>query len=377
MIVELGTSWGYPLPNGSFDGMVGALGKKLIDFGSSPIFIREDRARFIDYGRNTWSWKAGFLFRSPKSRTSIEIFLKPLSTSIWLITGVLAIVSIIILKMVTTFERNRYHNTTETSWSLSFLFTLGAFCQQGSPTVPKMACGRITAISIFLLSVIIYQFYSASIVSHLLMKPTSKIKNLKDLTESTLKVGCEDIIYNKDLFAHTTDKVLKELYFKKIYGKGNMSHFFPPEKGVDLVRQGGYAFHIEVARAYPIIETTFPDYAICELREVKLFKNTDLYNTMQKGTPFRDMLETCFQRLAEHGVLDREKKHWHPRKPECIQSSQAFVTFHVGLDEFYPALLILLIGIAISLIVLIVEKQIQMAREKTENENIARLPYTD
>lgn len=148
MIVELGKSWGYPLPNGSFDGMVGALGNKLIDFGSSPIFVRPDRAKFIDYGRNTWSWKsvtllviyhssdyyrAGFLFRSPKSRTSIEIFLKPLSTSIWLITGFLATASIVILKMVTTFEQNQYHNETETSWSLSFLFTLGALCQQGTP----------------------------------------------------------------------------------------------------------------------------------------------------------------------------------------------------------------------------------------------------
>lgn len=82
------------------------------------------------------------------------------------------------------------------------------------------------------------------------------------------------------------------MYYKKIYGKGNTSHFYPPEQGVALIKDGGYAFHIEVARAYPIIETTFPDYAICELREVKLFKNTDLYNTMQKGTPFRDMLET-------------------------------------------------------------------------------------
>nr|XP_015837359.1 PREDICTED: glutamate receptor ionotropic, delta-2-like isoform X3 [Tribolium castaneum] len=383
MIVELGSSWGYPFPNGSFDGMVGAMEKKLIDFGSSPIFVREDRARVIDYGRNTWSWKAGFLFRSPKSRTSIEIFLKPLSTSIWLITGVLATASIVILKMVTTFERNRYHSTSETSWSLSFLFTLGALCQQGSPWVPKMACGRITAISIFLLSLIIYQFYSASIVSHLLMKPTNKIRNLKDLTDSSLKVGCEDIIYNKDLFAHTTDKVLKDLYAKKIYGKGNTSHFFPPEKGLDLVRQGGYAFHIEVARAYPIIETTFPDNAICELREVKLFKNTDLYNTMQKGTPFRDMLESCFQRLAEHGLLVRERKHWHPRKPECIQSSKS-IRFNVGLDDFYPALVILLVGIVASLLILVIEKEFRILTENPAPPPIlvleaedAPYPYVD
>ncbi|CAH1364653.1 unnamed protein product [Tenebrio molitor] len=381
METELGKSWGYPYPNGSFDGMVGAMERKLIEFGSSPIFVREDRAKKIDYGRNTWSWKAGFLFRSPKSRTSIEIFLKPLATSIWLITALFAILSIIILKVVTTFERKEFHESVETSWSLSAVFTLGAFCQQGSPSVPRMVCGRITAIFIFLLSVIIYQFYSASIVSNLLIKPTYKIGSIKDLVDSPLKVGCEDIIYNKDLFEHTSDKILKELYFKKIYGKGNTSHFLLPQDGVNLVRDGGYAFHIEVARAYPIIEYTFSDEAICELQELKLFKNTDLYTTYQKGSSFRNMLETCFQRIAEHGILYREIKYWHPRKPECIQSSKSFLTFHVGLDEFYPALLILLFGILLSLVVLAVEKHVKMVKTRSKQtflklrENI--IPFTE
>jgi hypothetical protein len=57
METELGKSWGYPYPNGSFDGMVGAMECKLIEFGSPPMFVREDRAKKIDYGRNTWSFK--------------------------------------------------------------------------------------------------------------------------------------------------------------------------------------------------------------------------------------------------------------------------------------------------------------------------------
>lgn len=86
--------------------------------------------------------------------------------------------------------------------------------------------------------------------------------------------------------------------------------------------------------------------------------------------------------MDEHGILDREKKHWHPRKPECIQSNQAFISFHVGLDEFYPALLILLIGMLISLIVLIFEKHVQI-RKKSKKDRLAQsrkavhLPYTE
>nr|XP_008196050.2 PREDICTED: glutamate receptor ionotropic, delta-2-like isoform X2 [Tribolium castaneum] len=381
--IEVSKSWGYTNEDGTFDGMVGALERKIIDFGSSPLFLREDRARVIDYGRNTWILSAAFIFRNPKVRTSLEIFLRPLPSSVWLITGLLAIVSIIILKLATSFERRRYVYDVETSWSISVIFTLGAFCQQGSPSTPKMACGRIATFFIFLLSVLIYQFYSASLVSHLLNKPLTKIKNVRDLLLSPLKAGCEDILYDRDYFLHTTDKVAKELYAKKILGKSNSSNFHTPEAGLKLVAEGGYAFHVETATAYPIIESTFQDQAVCELREVPLFRTQPMHANFQKKSPFRDMFDTCFQRLAEHGLLVRERKHWHPRKPECIQSSKS-IRFNVGLDDFYPALVILLVGIVASLLILVIEKEFRILTENPAPPPIlvleaedAPYPYVD
>lgn len=46
-------SWGY-LKNGTFDGMIGALVRKEIDVGGSPIFFRSERAKVIDYTARTW-----------------------------------------------------------------------------------------------------------------------------------------------------------------------------------------------------------------------------------------------------------------------------------------------------------------------------------
>lgn len=140
------------------------------------------------------------MFQDPKAPTSFEVFLQPLSTSIWIITGLLTVLAILILKLVTTFELTKYNIIEETSWSISILFALGAFCQQGAASTPRLTCGRITTISIFLLSLIIYQFYSASLVSNLLLKPTTNIKTLKELLESPLKAGCEDILYDRDYF---------------------------------------------------------------------------------------------------------------------------------------------------------------------------------
>lgn len=42
------------MKNGTFDGMVGALVRKEIDVGGSPIFFRLERAKVIDYTARTW-----------------------------------------------------------------------------------------------------------------------------------------------------------------------------------------------------------------------------------------------------------------------------------------------------------------------------------
>lgn len=46
-------SWGY-LKNGKFDGMIGALVRREVDIGGSPIFFRIERAKVIDYTARTW-----------------------------------------------------------------------------------------------------------------------------------------------------------------------------------------------------------------------------------------------------------------------------------------------------------------------------------
>ncbi|CAH1169520.1 unnamed protein product [Phaedon cochleariae] len=135
-------------------------------------------------------------------------------------------------------------------------------------------------------------FYSASLVSTLLMKPDTKIKTIEDILGSEMKVGCEDILYNRDYFMYTIDKPSRKLYLKKVLGRQNTSNFLPPEEGLALVKNGGYAFHVELATAYPIIQKTFPDQTICQLREVQMYKTQPMHANVQKHSPFRDMFDT-------------------------------------------------------------------------------------
>uniref|UniRef100_A0A182UG70 Ionotropic glutamate receptor L-glutamate and glycine-binding domain-containing protein n=2 Tax=gambiae species complex TaxID=44542 RepID=A0A182UG70_9DIPT len=46
-------SWGY-LRNGKFDGMIGALSRREVDLGGSPMFFRQERHRVVSYTTRTF-----------------------------------------------------------------------------------------------------------------------------------------------------------------------------------------------------------------------------------------------------------------------------------------------------------------------------------
>lgn len=196
-------SWGYLTPSGYFDGLVGLLEQKKVDFGSSPLIYKLDRMPVVDYSYGNWILKSTFIYRKPKIvEKSYAIFLRPLSAHVW--CSILGVMVLLMLFLKVCFTREEKilldKSQVESSWSLLFLFTLGAFCQQGATCQPRLFSSRTLSIFVFLFCILIYQFYSASIVSYLLMDPPRQIKDLKDLSDSNLKIGIEDILIDRNYF---------------------------------------------------------------------------------------------------------------------------------------------------------------------------------
>lgn len=77
------------------------------------------------------NFRAAFVFRNPTTVRSMDIFLKPLSLSIWVLTFFCAICGVILLRGAFGFERNNMRRKVETSWNFLVLYTIGTFCQQG------------------------------------------------------------------------------------------------------------------------------------------------------------------------------------------------------------------------------------------------------
>lgn len=80
-----------------------------------------------------------------------------------------------------------------------FLLVFGATCQQGSAVAPSSITSRVIMVLVFTILMFLYTSYSANIVA-LLQSPSRKIRTLKDLYQSRLKLGVDDTVYNHYYF---------------------------------------------------------------------------------------------------------------------------------------------------------------------------------
>uniref|UniRef100_A0A8W7PR71 Ionotropic glutamate receptor C-terminal domain-containing protein n=1 Tax=Anopheles coluzzii TaxID=1518534 RepID=A0A8W7PR71_ANOCL len=179
----------------------------------------------------------------------------------------------------------------------AFFLVLFSFHLTGLSEIPHLSSGRCTSFFILLFGYLMYQYYSASIVGTLLMEQPKSIKTLRNLIDSRLTLGIEDIPYSRDYFVRTTDADSLELhrtrieYYEPKTGR-NESNFLAAADGLQLVREGGYAFHVAISAAYRIIRLTFSEREICELSEIDMFPvwSQWMVAIVQKNSPYRDVI---------------------------------------------------------------------------------------
>ncbi|XP_044747292.1 ionotropic receptor 75a-like isoform X2 [Coccinella septempunctata] len=359
IIMQRTNSWGYKQANGKFDGLVSLLENNLIDFGSSPLLFKEDRLPFVDYSYGNWKLRSAFIFKKPKRvADSYNIFLRPLDTKVWIL--ILIFMGIILINLKISFGMgsviSSHESRVDSSWSMLVLFIIGAFCQQGATCFPLSLSSRILSIFVFIFCILIYQFYSASIVSYILLDPPSSITNLQDLLDSNLEAGIEDILIDRNYFVQTKDPVAIQLYNKKVNKlmANNDTGFYEPSLGLALVKEGGFAFHVETSTAYPIIQNAFSNQDICDLEEIQMYRTQPMHTNLPKYSPFKEMLSYCMLRLVEDGILFRLRRFWDANKPECIETAKK-IEIRVSFKEFSFGIIIFTTGFSIALAILLME----------------------
>ncbi|XP_046969931.1 ionotropic receptor 75a-like [Vanessa cardui] len=347
-------SWGY-LRNGSFDGVVGALQRREADIGGTPVFFRSDRAKFIDYVAPTWQSRPCFILRHPKYPGGFySIYTRPLTAEVWFcILAVLALSGSVMCIMFNIKALKTTGDDNDSSSSMAFLFIFSAISQQGTTLTRGSTSMKIVIFMTFIFTLTLYQYYNATVVSTLLREPPKSIKNLRDLLNSDLKAGVEDVLYNKDFFKRTKDPLALELYHRKIVTSRHYN-FLEPEYGMRLVKRGGFAYHVDSITAYRIMKRSFSEREICDAHEIHLYPPQNMAAVLQKDSPYREHITVGIRKIFESGLMHRLKSIWDEPKPPCVRTPDSSI-FSVTLREFSMALLMLAVGILFAVLILVGE----------------------
>ncbi|THK33137.1 ionotropic receptor 75a [Diachasma alloeum] len=356
MKLHQATTFGY-LVNGSYNGIIGDIISGFIDMSITPFEFHVPRLKVIDYAVVTWYADTTFVFLHPKSSTLRNNFLKPFTNDLWWMILLVAAIYWLLLLLSLLLEQHHQAGTRDASLSAieTGLTTLAALSQQGLGDSPNFYSGRITFLSLFFWALLLYQFYSASIVSSLMTPPPRWIKSIKDLSESDIEVGAREHPYFHNYFEKMTDPDCIELYDRKMKSPTkNRNGFLPVDRGFKKVQEGGYAFITESAVTYQILHDTFSEDEICALQEVRVGRPRWLAPILPKNSPFKKMIIYGLRKMVQSGLLNRLQKIWRASRPQCPESYNTKPT-PMSMKEFSPALILLCIGVIISVVTLMME----------------------
>ncbi|XP_025995968.2 glutamate receptor ionotropic, delta-1 isoform X2 [Solenopsis invicta] len=355
---EVTNSWGYRTENGSWNGMIGMLERREIDIGGTGTFFVSERIGVVQYIQLYTHTCSRFVFRRPLLSTVSNIFILPFQQNVWIAIAVFLILVFCLLHLSIKWEYYRDRLTeSATYWnqlnpnkptvSDNILILLGAFAQQGYSYEPYRVSSRIVTLMLLLASLSLYAAYTANIVG-LLQSTTDSIQTVSDLLNSPLKLGAQDVVYNRYYFKSFQDPIRKAVLEQRIEPKGHKSNWMSIEEGVRRVKNELFAFQGEIGTVYQLMQDTYLEEEKCGLTEIDFLKILYPLLVIQVRSPYSEIIKTGALKLREYGLKYREEYRLYTRKPVC-SSHTSFIT--IGFTECYFALVTMGYGILFAIIV--------------------------
>ncbi|XP_053670025.1 ionotropic receptor 75a-like [Anopheles nili] len=361
--------WRFDLiGHNSSRGIVGQLQTTSADFAITPFGLTTERLPMFDSTIEIARGTFYTVFRHPKSLNESNIFLLPFETLLWACIVLTFTVVAIILGFAAVCNRQKTGRSyTELLVEQSLLGTLGMLCQQGFNLSTGVCSNRILTLVTMCFSLLLVQFYSSFIVGYQLISPPKTITTLEKLLHSNLKMSVENLSYQLDFFQRTRVPVAMQLYERKIlpnkYGFVNLTF------GIQLVKQGGYAFHCETSYGNELIIETFTEQQICELQQLQLYPQRSVHLPMIKGSPLRELFKINLQLLKETGLLAYYHSRNYIPRPKCNKKSNTAEQVYLADVRF--AFLLLAAGMAASVLVLLWELILAQVRRWYDRKTLS------
>ncbi|XP_030374239.1 ionotropic receptor 75a [Scaptodrosophila lebanonensis] len=358
LFIRFTDNWGELLPNGSWYGVMHDLIVHKADFALCPMRFVPNRQRYIQYSPELHTQFIHFLFRHPRRNNIRNIFFEPLSVTVWYCVLGLILCSMLLLLLHVHQERRLQpakssQNHLEVRIAFAWFTILETYLQQGPATeLFQLISTRLLICASCIFSFMIMQFYGAFIVGSMLSDSPRSIVSLQTLYASSLDIGMENVSYNFVLFTNTSNRLVRDVYTKKIC-HAPAKNILNISEGADRIHAGGFAFHASIDRMYRLLIGLLDEQEFCQLQEIMFNAPYTSASALQKSSPWREHLAHAVLLLRETGLMQYNDKLWTVPKPDCslIKATQV----EVDLEHFAPALFALLLAMMGSGLVFLVE----------------------
>ncbi|THK32888.1 glutamate receptor ionotropic, kainate 4 [Diachasma alloeum] len=353
-------SWGYKEKNGSWSGMIGEIDRNEVDFGATATFIIASRIDAVDFIQLYTPNRIRFVFRRPPLSHVSNLFTLPFTESVWIGISVLSCIGFVVLYLSMAWEwrivKDLSHDEKLTgdleikpAFGDNFLILIGAVTQQGSAYEPRSVPARIVIFMLLVFCLSLYAAYAANIVA-LLQSTSDSIKNVEDLMNSPLKLGIQDIVYNRHYFGSFEDPLRKEFYERRI--KKQKDIWLSLTEGIGRMRNELFAFHTELTSGYDVVQSTYEEDEKCGFEEIDYLYVSDPAFAIKRRSPYREIFRVGGIWLQETGIKERYIRIMYNKKPPC-NNQKKFVG--VGTIECYAAYLTIGYGMLLTFGILLFE----------------------
>ncbi|KAK9300689.1 hypothetical protein QLX08_006721 [Tetragonisca angustula] len=335
-----------------------------IDFASNPRIMVSERLDYATLIGAAWPIRPCFMLLSTSTKKiKLEIFLKPFTRQTWYVFAAFGLFSIFVMKII----MNREDIGKREKYSGAVVLSVGILSQQGANFLPKRLPSRIALFQITIHSWIMYNYYSASIVSARLSEPLDMMEDsVTVLADSNIRIAAEAVPYlNYFLYRLNWES---DYFRKKRWDPlPESKRYLSIEEGIKQVGQGILAYHTDPNTAYPYVERMFDSNKICVLTEIHLFKQSVMGMYASHNGQFIEIAKIGLTKMFNTGLRNRQIKRWSSRKPQCQPDTLS--TRSITIYETAPALILLAFGILVAGIICIVENIIYRRSMKRNEES--------
>ena len=161
---------------------------------------------------------------------------------------------------------------------------------------------------------LVHWHWKASIISHLsVVVPSIPFNSLGELLNSPYQVTTLANSAYQDIFEGAQDGVFKNIWDTKFQNKDKSLKATPEEQIAVIRANADYAMY----DGYSTLENT-DDWKNCAVTDTKFIVNSaDNAFAFPKDSPFKDLFDLALQKMVESGELERIRKSYSVRKPDC------------------------------------------------------------